>query len=137
MDINELREKGAFVQLPPVPTEASWTHSDGNGGEVTDTFIIHVRKMSVGWIDRVFDIGRKSKKSSRTAAIISEAILFGENGEEKMTYEQAFSLDYGLSLVLVRAFNKVNYSGGPSAKNSQPPTNSGASSSEMESAAEQ
>jgi hypothetical protein len=122
MDIETLKAKGAFIQVPPVPVEATWTHPDENGEEVTDTFTVHCRRMAVGWLDRVFAMYRTNPTASRTAVIISEGIFFGEGGKEKLTYDQAAALDWDLSKALVKAFNKVQEN---PVKNSQPPTSSG------------
>jgi hypothetical protein len=118
MDIKTLSGKGAFVQSPPVPKEVTWTHEE-NGEEITDTFTVFVRRMSVGWMDRVMipppaprrkkgAPSVKAKPWSRTAALLAGSILWGENGEEEMTYAQADSLDIGLSAELMRVFNEVN-----------------------------
>lgn len=116
MDLRQLRAKGAFVKVPPVPTEVTWVHNDEETGEeMTDTFTIHVRRMSVGWLDRVFLAG-DGRHLSRTATLISEGILFGEDGKERMTYEEAYQLNFGLATALLEAFQKVNRkeeAGGP------------------------
>lgn len=125
MDINDLKAKGAFVQVPPVPVEVSWTHDGNDGEKVTDTFIVHVRRMSVGWLDRVFARSRGNPDASRTAALISEGVRFGENGTEKLSYEEACQLDFDLGNALVAAFDRVNRDGDGTSKNSQPPTSSG------------
>lgn len=109
MDIKQLREMGAFVPAPPVPVEVTWSHPDPETGEhMDDTFTIFVKKMSVGWFDRVVGSSRSSESRSRTALLISEGVFFGENGSEKMSYEDACSLDFGFANALIDAFNRVN-----------------------------
>jgi len=111
MDLNQLRAKGAFVKAPPVPTQVTWTHDDSETGEtVTDEFTVHVLRMSCGWLDRVFAAGRDPDRS-RTATLIAEAIRFGVDGQESMTYPQAYQLDFGLASALLEAFNTVNRKG--------------------------
>lgn len=118
MDLKQLRARGAFVKAPPVPTEVTWVHEDEESGEtMTDTFTVYVRRMSVGWMDRVLRPGTDPDRS-RTALLISEAILFGEDGKERMRYEDAYELNYGLATALLTAFNNVNRKeegGGPKA----------------------
>jgi hypothetical protein len=74
---------------------------------MTDTFTVHVRRMSVGWLDRVLIPGADPNRS-RTATLIAEAISFGETGAERMTYEEAYQLNFGLATALLEAFQKVN-----------------------------
>jgi len=113
-----------------VPTEVTWVHNDDESGEeMVDTFIVHVRRMSVGWLDRVLQPGTGAIDRSRTASLISEAILFGENGEEKISYADAYQLDFGLAAALLGAFSKVNRKGEGASdpKASTPPMSSGTS----------
>jgi hypothetical protein len=108
MELKDLRARGAFVAAPPVPTEVTWVHEDPETGEeMTDTFTVFVRRMSVGWLDRVTTARADSQRSFR-AALISEAVLFGENGQESLTYDEAHQLDPGLATVLISAFNQLN-----------------------------
>ena len=108
MDLKQLRERGAFV-APPVPTEVTWKHRDESTGEVhTDTFTVHVRRMSVGAIDRIRAAAANSSERSWMALTISEGVLFGEGGAEKMSYDEAYQLNFGLGRALLRAFNDVN-----------------------------
>lgn len=132
MNLQELKDKGA-IQAPHEPIEVTWEHADPKTGEwMVDTFIVHVRKMSVGWMDRMRtraarEVAKdtvaklKAKKNgtvapktaswSQAAALISAAILFGENADESLTYEEADLLDFQLSRALLRAFNIVNNRG--------------------------
>jgi hypothetical protein len=118
MDLKQLRAKGAFVKAPPVPTEVTWVHNDEETGEeMTDTFTVFVRRMSVGWLDRVLSPGPDQHRS-RTATLISEGVMFGEGGKERMTYEEAYQLNFGLATALLEAFQRVNRkeeAGGPKA----------------------
>jgi hypothetical protein len=108
MDLKQLRAKGAFVKAPPVPVEVTWVHEDEETKEtMTDTFTVHVRRMSVGWLDRVLVPGPDPMRS-RTATLITEGILFGEGGNERMSYEEAYQLNFGLATALLEAFQKVN-----------------------------
>jgi len=109
MDLKQLRAKGAFIKAPPVPTEVTWVHNDPETNEeVTDTFTVHVRRMSIGWLDRVIGPGTQNPLRSRTAALISEGVLLGEDGAESISYADAYQLDFGLATALLNAFNRVN-----------------------------
>jgi len=128
MELSELKAKGAFIEGVPEPVEVEWTHIDKETGDITiDTFIVHVLRKSVGWMDRAFKRAR-ADGGSQTAAIIAEGIRFGENANERITYEEASKLDIDLATALSTAFNKVNKRDFD-VKNSQPQTSSGANSS--------
>ena len=117
MDLKQLREKGGIVPQTPVKHEVSWTHTAEDGSEVTDTFTVHVRKHSFGTIERMFAADPKDPERSRAAAFISESIMLGDDGSERITYEDAFQLDAGLAKVLMDAISTVNGTGGAAAKN--------------------
>ena len=130
MNLQDLKDKGA-IQAPHEPIEVTWEHADPKTGEwMVDTFTVHVRKMSVGWMDRMRsraarEVAKETLKRKRNgkakelkevtwsqaAALISAAILFGENADESLTYEEADLLDFQLSRTLLRAFNTVNNRG--------------------------
>jgi hypothetical protein len=112
MDLKQLQAKGAYVKSPPVATEVTWRHVDEETKEeMSDVFTVHVRRMSVGWMDRVLSPVGADRGRSRTAMLISEGILFGEDGSEQMSYEDAYRLNFGLADVLLDAFNRVNQKG--------------------------
>lgn len=128
MKIKDLRAKGAIIKASLVPTEVTWIHEDeATGEEQVDTFTVHVRRMSVGWFDRALT-AHAGGEHSRSAALIAECVLLGDNGEEHFTYEEAHQLDVGLANALLGAIQKVNRRGpddGPKA--SAPETSSGTS----------
>lgn len=115
MNLQELRERGGIVPSAPVKHEVSWTHTDQDGQEVTDTFTVHVRRHSFGTIERLFAVDLKDPERSRAALFISESILLGEDGSEHISYEDAFQLDAGLAKVLMDAISTVNGTGGGAA----------------------
>jgi len=126
MDIGSLRAKGGIVQAPPVPVEVTWTHEDPVTGEIVDdTFTVFALRLSVGWVDRIAARRVNDPETSRSAAMISEGLRFGENGKEKMSYEDACLLDPTLARVLMNAFNRVREAAEEEAKKSQPPMSSG------------
>lgn len=139
MDIEQLKSRGAIVKAGLTPVEVTWRHEDEETGEeVSDTFTVFVKRLSVGWLERAFTEVARNPNLSRSAAIISEGVRFGENGVEKLSYEEANQLHYGLARVLTSAFDKINQPKEVAdTKNSEPPMSSGTSSSSTESAAAQ
>jgi len=117
MNLKELRERGGIVPSAPVKHDVSWTHLDGDGEEVTDTFTVYVVKHSFGTIERLLSVDGKDPERSRSAAFISESVMLGEDGSERLTYEDAYQLDAGLAKVLMEAISAVNGTGGAAAKN--------------------
>ena len=121
MDLKTLREKGGFVPSVPEKREVSWTHIAEDGTEVTDTFTVFIRKVSCGVIDRIQAAARAAVTGggpgiSQRALVISEAVLLGEDGTERLSYAEAEALDPSLAEVLTGAINAVN-SGEASSKN--------------------
>ena len=122
MDLKTLREKGGFVPSVPEKREVSWTHAADDGTEVTDTFTVFIRRMSCGVIDRInARIRAEMAKGgdpvlAHRALVISEAVLLGEDGTERLTYAEADNLEPALSEVLTGAINAVN-GGEASSKN--------------------
>lgn len=112
MDLKRLRERGGIVPSAPVKTEVSWTH-DLEGQEVTDTFTVYVVKHSFGAVERIFALNSKHPERSHTAAFIAESIRLGEDGSERLSYEDAFQLETGLARAFMDAINAVNGTGGP------------------------
>lgn len=105
MDLASLKARGGIVAVAPIPKEVEWTHPDPETGEkVTDKFTVHVLRHSYGATERLMLAeGDKSKG----ALLISQCIRFSD-GNEVMSYEDAFLLDPGLAAVLMKAINAVN-----------------------------
>ena len=148
MKLQTLIEKGALVQTPPTAREVTWTPTDpqGNPSEPV-TFTVYVRTPSSGWLDRARTAAARAgaDRISYRSAIISHALVFGENLDEHFTYEQADVLKDDLADALMAAYNAVNAvppipegANGRDefAKNSEPMPGSGTNSSEQVSADE-
>lgn len=118
MDLAALKARGGLISAAPVPKDVEWTHADPETGEkVTDKFTVHILRHSYGAMERmVLGEGERSKG----ALLVSSCVRFGADGEEAMSYEEAYQLDPGLAAVLMKAINEVN-----AAKNSPPPMKSG------------
>lgn len=106
MNLKDLKAKGGFVSSKPVRKEVVWTRKV-DGDEVSDEFVIHVRPMSYGDIERIF-IDPKDEERSRTAALLSESVLLGEDMKERLSYTDAYQLAPSLAAVLAKAVNEVN-----------------------------
>lgn len=135
MNLKELKAKGGLIPSALVPKEVTWKHvAADTGKEEEDTFTIYVRKHSFGTVERLFS-GQDER--NRSARYISESIMLGENGRDRLSFDDAFQLDTGLALIFIKAINDVNGTGSDEPKNSLPLIESGAISSPTESAAEQ
>jgi hypothetical protein len=109
MDLQQLQALGGFVPQVPVVREVSWTHPGPDGEDVTDTFTVRVKKLSAGEIERLFDAAREKPDQSYTARMIAETIVLEDEGNTRLTYDQAFGLDPTLAeVLLVDAVHFVN-----------------------------
>jgi Phage tail assembly chaperone, TAC len=128
MDLNALRELGGLVPLTPVVKELTWTPPPAEDGTVRDevTLTVRIKKLSAGSMER---LGTFNDKTSRSyvAALLSQSILLGDEGSDFLSYEDAFQLEPNLGMALTTLVHDVN-GRGDAAKNSPPPTNSGATS---------
>lgn len=106
MDLQQLRDLGGFVPSTPVTREVSWTHLGPDGQDVTDTFTVRVKKLSAGVIERLLT---RPQDRSYSATMISETILLGDEGDVRLSYEEAFQLEPTLAdVLLLDAVNPVN-----------------------------
>ena len=134
MDIETLRQLGGIVSPTPVEREVTWQPRDEEGsprGEPV-TFTVRIRRLSAGMSERLWvrdDAGKsngdatKADRSSQAALLAASLYL----GDRLFTYEEAYQLDPKLATEFIKRVNEVNGWGvGAAAKNSQPPTNSGA-----------
>jgi hypothetical protein len=94
MNLAEIRNIGAFVSVEPVKQGIEWKEF---------RFDVFVKRLSFGDIETLYSI----EEGSRSARMISTAILLGEN-QEAISYDDAFRLDVGLATKLIEAFNVVN-----------------------------
>ena len=115
MNLEQLKQKGAFVSLAPVAKEIVWKHKDPETGEeMEDTLTIHVRRLSAGAIEVMREGLKKveGEGGSRNAAMVAHFVCLGEDGKESLTYDQAFSLVESLSNAMLLALIEVNRLGG-------------------------
>lgn len=114
MNIEDLIAHGGFVSDEPVKRTVIWKKRNDSGEQVELKFEVFIKRHSFGAIEKVWSVdGDKSK----AAAFISQSILFGEKGDQKLSYEKAFQLDPGLASVFISEINDVNDTGGDVQKN--------------------
>ena len=113
--IKDLKALGAFVTDAKVQREIKF-EIDGQEYDAT----IHVRRLSAGDYETLFLVDKEDR--SRTAKVISEAITLGDDGKERIKFEDAYKLHPSLAAAMVNAFNEVN----TAKKSSRPATGSSA-----------
>lgn len=106
MKLSELKEKGGFVSAKPVKKDVVWKRKV-DGEEVEDSFSIFVRPMSYGDIEKIF-IDPKDEERSRTAALLAESVLLGDDGKERLSYTDAYQLCPSLAAALSKVVSEVN-----------------------------
>lgn len=115
MKLADLKGKGGFVSTELVKKEVQWEH----GGETLE-FTIHVRRLPFGEVERLY-IDPTDKDRSRNASLIAACIVLGD-GDEPMTYKDAFALETSLATVFLKAITETQ-----NPKTSAPPKSSGTS----------
>ena len=108
MDLQQLRDLGAFVPHEPVTKTVSWTRVADDGNELTDTFTVRIKKHSAGDMERLWSDARAKPDRSHMAALISASVLLGDEGDDRLTYDQAYALDLGLAEAILDAIDTVN-----------------------------
>ena len=117
MDLKQLQEKGAFVPSAPILKEVSWTHTpEGASEPVTDTFNVHVKKLSFGAIEQLLSPDNKQSERAKMSAFIAATIMLGDDGKQVFPFAKAYELDPGFANALMGAINAVNGTGAPPAK---------------------
>lgn len=108
MDLNQLKEKGGIVEAGLVKKEITWTRYNDEDKKVTDKFDVFIRRLGFGLMERVMTADPSDPDRSISASLISEAIRLGENGEEVMTYVDAYQLQPTLAACFTKAIKEVN-----------------------------
>lgn len=99
--LQDLKTLGAFAAEKPVRKEI---HFEIDGTEYDA--VIHVRQLGIGGYESIFT--EDGDHRSQSAKAISEAILLGEKGDERISFEQAYRLKTALASKMLEAFNEVN-----------------------------
>lgn len=94
MNLQEILEKATVKPDELEKVNGEWTHIDRKTGKViTEKFNFFVLK-EITFSSHMTLMRALLKNERESAALtISERCRFGENGEERMTYEQAETLD--------------------------------------------
>lgn len=100
MKLSELEKIGGLVSDKPVKKTIVWERSAGDEIEMD----IYVKPISFGGFES-FISDDINPERSRSAMIISESILFGD---EQLPYEKAYQLKPSLAAALMKAINEVN-----------------------------
>ena len=115
MNLTELKAAGGLVGGAMVKKAVVWKHEDAKGKPVTDKFSIFVMPQSFGMIEKLFSAS--DSEQSRNAKYISTCVTLGENGEEAISYEDAYRLNPGLGWAILAAVHEVNNTGADRSKN--------------------
>jgi hypothetical protein len=106
MNVTQLMGLGGFVSSEPDKVSVTWANVDATTGEdITNTFDVFVLRTTFGNVEKMWTSGDDKSKS---AILITECLRFGEDAQERLTYEQALSLQPGLAAALMEAYNSVN-----------------------------
>lgn len=100
--LKELKAMGGFVPDKPISKEIKFTLDDATEYSA----IIHVKKMNIGEYEALFLTDKEEK--SRTAKIISVGVFLGEDGKERIPFDEAYKLHPSLAGAMVTAFHEVN-----------------------------
>lgn len=137
MNLDELMARGGFVPPTLILKRIKWDEAPDGPVE----FDVYVKEPSAATMERVGTAmaaaGEKTDSVARRPMMVALSVFFDAEGKRGFTYEQACDLKHSLCTRLYEGVAEVLEIGQAKAKNSQPPTSSGASSSSTESAAEQ
>lgn len=115
LDLNKLQELDAFVKDELLKKTITFQLSSDSDEITTEIF---VRRLSIGIHEAMWTEAR-GKDASMTAKLLSQSVRLGENGEQQLSYEEAYRLHPEIALAMAKAVNEVN---GGDRKNSVPPT---------------
>lgn len=102
LTLQNLKDTGGFIASAPVKREIKFKLDDDQ--EVAG--FIHVKRLSIGDYEKLFVL--TPDEQSKTAHLISETVSLGENGEEKISFTDAYQLHPSLAASMLSAFNEVN-----------------------------
>lgn len=100
--LKELRGLGAFIPDKPIKKEIKFKLDSDE--ELSAS--IHVKRLSIGDYESL--ILNETDTRSRTAKMISSAITLGDDGKERISFEDAYRLHPSLAGAMISAFNEVN-----------------------------
>src|SRR5690625_2333803 len=97
MKLTDLEKKGGIVSDELVKRKAKW-----NGDDID----FYVKMLSFGDIDRTYN--GSDMDASQAATLISKSVRLGDDGSEKLTYDQAYSLTPALATIFADHVMSVN-----------------------------
>lgn len=116
MNLKQLKAKGGVLDGALIKKQVTWVHLDSKTGKsITDKFTVHVRRQSFGVIERLF--APDEAEQSRNAKYIAASVMLGAEGDEALSYEDAFNLESSLGFAILTAVNEANGTGKEQAKN--------------------
>lgn len=101
MDLKQLKDRGGIVPSDLVKKAVEWDHN----GELV-TFDVFVKRLSFGDVERVLE--EEARGKNRVANLIAASIRLGEEGNERLSYDEAFQLTPSLAKVFATAVSEVN-----------------------------
>jgi hypothetical protein len=112
-----LLKKGGFVNSDLIEYNEVWKHADLEAGKEKDNFIVeHEVKFFVrqaSWLEFSKSVeGRKynpgeTEPLNNEALAVSSCIRLGEEGEEKLTYDEVISLEASLYYIFRKAVYEI------------------------------
>jgi len=100
--LDDLRSFGGIVSDEPVKHPIRFSIGD----EEIEAHIF-VRQLSIGDQERIFKAA-DNKDQSRAAAMISELVTLGEDGKQRIPFQDAYKLHPNLAGAMVAAIKQVN-----------------------------
>lgn len=104
--LGALAAAGAFVSDQPVKQTITWSRA--HKGLPTVDLDVWIRPMNAADFESLM---RLPAGTSRMAATVATLVSFGPTGDEKLTAEQADTLDPFLVLAMTEAINRVTPEG--------------------------
>ena len=118
MDLKQLQELGGFVPRAPIKRPMKWQPLNDDGTPKGDelTFDVFIRRLSFGKLEMLFDEKHQPLDRARMSAYIADAVSLGDDGKQRISYQQAMELDPTLATVLMSAIGEVNGAKTPDVK---------------------
>ena len=138
MNINDLKNRGAFVDRLLVKANKKWERIGQDGRPASDEVSFFVRRVSYMDFKSALSGGSESMASVKLdpdCLLICACIRLGDDGEELLEYSDAESLEPALFKLFIEAINDVYGGHNTDPKPLAQSKNSGAKSSAKASAA--
>ncbi len=109
-NLNDLLAKASSpAQSQMVKRTGEWTYEDASGNIVTETFEVWVMKdIPFAAQERIYLGDEEFPDAGSMCRGISERLRFGENGQQKMSYQQAAEMPASLATALFMVITGYN-----------------------------